>query len=118
MTSDENPLFYLDPLADLAKLIQEAQDRKASRLLILAGKSIVCRVEGKLSPPMLPERIHFRQTQALADALLNEEQQHKLDADGSVEIDYKVDGQPEPLSMNIFFGDGAHNVVVFLTPGR
>lgn len=122
MALDENALFIYDPLRDLDTLLEEARDRGASRLLILAGKAVVCRIAGKLSPPMRPGNLHFRQTESLVHALLNENQQAELDKSGAVEIDYKTppgnNSEKPPVKMNIFFGDGAHNAVVFLTEKR
>src|SRR5690606_35921011 len=117
MPLDDTALFLDDPLRDLEALIDESREQEASRLLILAGKPIVCRVAGKLSPPMRPEKIHFRQTEALAAALLTEDQQGELDKSGAVEITYLA-RSGESFAMNIFFGDGAHNAIVFLTENR
>lgn len=121
MPLDETSLFLYDPRRDLDTLLEEAWTNKASRLLILSGKSIVCRVSGKLSAPMHPDRIHFRQTQSLAEAILTEDQQAELEKSGAVEIDYQPthgSASHQHFRVNVFYGDGAHNVVVFLTPER
>ncbi len=109
---DTNLLFLDDPLGDLDRLIQIARAQGAGRLLILAGAPPVCRVEGELSPPLMQKPLHFSQTQALAGAILTDEQTAELDQEGAVEIDCTVGGQS--VRINVFFGDGSHNFVVFL----
>lgn len=109
-----------DALRDLDTLIASARSQNASKLLILAGKPIVCRIDGQLSEPILPGRVHFNQTERLVTALLSAEQHVTLDTDGAVEIDYTPatngnDGTTaKSVRINNFFGDGAHNLVVFL----
>lgn len=107
------------PLADLDSLIRTARNAGATRLLILAGKPIVCRVDGKLSEPLFPGRLHFSQTEALVRAVLQEEQTASLDADGSIEFSYSPSSDEDssshsPVVITIFYGDGAHNLVVHL----
>lgn len=106
------------PVAELDVLIQSAINAGATRLLILAGKPVVCRIDGKLSEPMFPGRLHFRQTEALTKAVLNEQQMSLLDADGSVEFTYQPleenSNRHSPVLITVFFGDGAHNLVIHL----
>ena len=109
-------------LAELDALITSAIAGGASRLLILAGKPVVCRIDGKLSDPLLPGRVHFSQTERLVASLLTAEQHATLDKDGAVEIDYSpgtaITGSngaavSSLVKINVFFGDAAHNLVVF-----
>lgn len=114
----QNELFTTaTPLADLDRLVALAREQGASKLLILAGKPVLARVNGRLSDPLLPGRIHFRQSELLAAALLSPEAAERLDQEGSVEIDYSpaAPAGALPLRINVFFGDGAHNLVVFLS---
>lgn len=124
-TSNPQPELFTgeSPLAQLNTLITAAQASKATRLLLLAGKPILCRINGQLSDPIKSERLHFRQTQALVHTLLTEEQITTLDKDGAIEIEYYLTTNPnqpaqpqqtKPVQINIFYGDGAHNLIVFL----
>ncbi len=107
------------PVAELDILIQSAVNGGATRLLILAGKPIVCRIDGKLSEPMFPGRLHFSQTEALTKAILTDEQMAHLDVDGSVDFTYQPPPDENstpysPVLITVFFGDGAHNLVIHL----
>lgn len=112
MTPDEKLLFLNDPLGDFDQLIVTARERGASRLLILAGAPPVYRIGTELSPPLYPQSVHFSQTQALAESILTTQQKAELEIEGAVEIDYIADGQA--VRINVFFGDGSHNFVVYL----
>lgn len=112
MTSHSDELFCNAPLPDLNHLIIEGRAKSASRILILAGKPLLFRINGELTPPLNPTPLHFKQTQSLAGALLSPEQVLILDEAGAVEIQYS--GADIPAAINIFFGDGAHNLIVFL----
>ncbi len=105
-------MFVTNPITDLNNLIETARAKGVSRVLILAGKPLLWRVGTELSPPVSPQPIHFRQTEALALAILSAEQTAELDKEGAVEIDYESPNQA--VRINIFFGDGSHNFVVFL----
>ena len=106
------PLFTDTPLADLQTLVQQARDLNASRLLLLAGKSPVCRIGDELSPPLSDERLHFSQTESLANALLDAPRLQELDQSGSIEIELTLEN--ETYACSVFFGNGSHNFIVFL----
>jgi Tfp pilus assembly pilus retraction ATPase PilT len=112
MVPSETLLFLDEPLRDLDQMIDAARTKKATRLLILAGAPPVCRIGTQLSPPLIPQPLHFSQTHALATALLTPEQAVRLDQEGAVEFDYAVEGHS--VRINVFFGDASHNFVVFL----
>lgn len=111
--TNEQNLFSGDPIGDLSRLIQKAKDQEATRLLLLAGKQPVCRVKNKLSPPVSDERLHFSQTETLANALLTDDQKTDLDNAGAIEIVVELPGESYPCS--VFYGNGSHNVIVFLS---
>lgn len=77
---------------------------------------MLARVNGSLTEPLFPGRIHFRQTELLAAAILPADCEETLNRDGSVEFDYSpaTPADAPAVRINIFFGDGAHNLVVFL----
>ena len=107
-----SPLFSTNPLDDLSQLVSMARQMGARRLLVLAGKYPVCRVGRHLSEPLVEELVHFSQLEHLAAALLSPEDSARLDQDGAVEIWRTISGRD--YAVNVFFGDGSHNVVVFL----
>jgi len=110
--SPDNPrLFIENPLDDFARLIRLGHEANAQRLLLLAGKYPVCRVDGELTAPIIDEVLHFEQTQALANALLSADQTATLDHDGSVEIKTQIDDIG--YLINVFYGNGSHNFIVF-----
>lgn len=125
MTPNNNLLFQSDPLADLLRLIQMAQTQRARRLLILSGKPVALRIGHDLSK-ITDYALHFNQTESLAKALLSPSQIQDLDKDGAVEFDFPIDqisnsngsslesGSAGQVRINIFYGEGAHNVIVFM----
>jgi len=111
LSSDNPRLFIENPLDDFVRLIRLGHDAHAQRLLLLAGKYPVCRVNGELTAPIVDQVLHFEQTQALANAILSADQTTALDRDGSVEITQQIDNVV--YLVNVFFGNGSHNFVVF-----
>ena len=109
---DTKSLFTEQPVVDLAELIQRARDLKATRLLLLAGKAPVCRIGEQLSPPLTNERLHFSQTESLANAVLSETQKQELDKSGSIEFELSLESGTHQCS--VFYGNGSHNIIVFL----
>jgi len=97
---------------DLAWLVALAQSRGASRLLILSGKPLVARKNGELTPPLLPSRVHFSQVERLVSALLTQQQHDALNRDGELELVHDFRGRPCPVT--VFYGDGAHNIIIHL----
>lgn len=128
MTPNKTDLFTHDPIADLRQFVDAARAKGAGRLLILAGKKIVCRIGRELSPPLTNANLHFNQTEALAKALLTPAQEEELERAGSVEIDFALNqshggngksaksSAPDAVRINVFFGEGSHNFIVFLEP--
>lgn len=113
MSETRNPkLFIDDPEADLARLVDVARRLGAGRLLLLAGKYPVCRINGQLSHPLVDEKLHFQQTEALVNALLDVPEKQQLDEKGEIEINRSI--ASASVNINIFYGDGSHNLVVFL----
>lgn len=115
MSSESKPgnLFVNNAVSDLESLITEAEKLNARRLLLLAGKHPVCRVGTQLSPPLRTERLHFKQTQNLVQSILSPNQVVELDNAG--EIDAEITIGSRSYSVNIFFGDGSHNVIIYLS---
>ena len=103
-----------DSLADLDALIALARVAGATRLLILPGKPVVYRVGGQLSEPVMAGRVHFSQTERLIAALLSDEQKADLDVNGDLDMNYPPSDGGEPVQIQVFYGDGAHNLVIFL----
>lgn len=125
MMNDAAKLFLTEPLADLQKLLGTARQHSAEKLLLLAGKKIIYRANGKLSPPLNDKPLHFAQTQALAQALLGPPHDNELEETGSTEFEFPLEGNrngssesaaglPASIRINIFYGEGAHNIIITL----
>ena len=125
MAPNNDLLFQTDPLADFLRLIENARAKRARRLLILSGKPVVFRIGNDLLK-VTNYNLHFNQTESLANVLLSPSDAQLLEKDGAVEFEFDIEKDnnsngisssgmnDHPIRINIFFGEGAHNVVVFL----
>ena len=99
-------------MVELENILRRASEIGAGSVLLLVGRPPVARIGRELQPPFDEKPLTFHETQAIAEAMIEDDHRNALLNEGSIEVPFSIAGVEG--SATIFYGMGSHNIVFYL----
>jgi len=96
----------------MADYVPRAAAAGARTLLLVANQPPAVRIGSEVRTPFGSTPLRFRDTEAIALAILDERARLELDTNGSVETPFGIAGIRGTVT--VFYGGGCHNLVFHL----